>query len=165
MTPNTTATPHSQRWKPSATVAGIIERNGRYLLVEEQTADGLLWNNPAGHIDPGESPQTACVREVLEETAREFTPNALVGVYLSRQVRAGEDHTFVRFAYTGSVGEEIAGLAYDSGIVRTAWLSLAEIRACAARHRTPLLLQCVEDHAAGKRLPLDAVFTHASVTQ
>ena len=78
------------RWKPNVTVAAIIERDGRFLLVEEDTADGLRLNNPAGHLDPGESPIEACVREVLEETAHDFAPAALVGVYMlgSRMERA-----------------------------------------------------------------------------
>ena len=74
-------------WKPSVTVAAIIEREGRFLLVEEETADGLRLNNPAGHLDPGESLVQGCVREALEETTHRFTPTALVGVYLSRMVR------------------------------------------------------------------------------
>jgi len=75
------------RWKPSATVAAIIERDGRYLLVEEHTPEGLRLNNPAGHLDPGESPEQGVAREALEETAFRFTPTALVGIYLSRFTR------------------------------------------------------------------------------
>lgn len=117
------------RWKPSVTVAAIVEDGGRYLLVEEHTPEGLKLNNPAGHLDPGESPLQAVVREALEETARVFTPTALLGVYLSRFVRpaqgatAAEDVTFLRFAYCGSVGEVLPGRALDTGIVRTLWLA------------------------------------------
>ncbi|MFN3611147.1 NUDIX hydrolase [Tepidimonas sp.] len=155
----------STRWKPSVTVAAIIERDGRYLLVEEHTPEGLRLNNPAGHLDPGEGPVEGCVREVLEETAHRFTPTALLGVYLSRLQRpaTGEDITYLRLAFTGTLGEAVPGRALDAGIVRTLWLTLEEVRASRARHRSPLVLRCIEDHAAGRRLPLEAIYTDASV--
>ncbi len=154
-----------QRWKPSVTVAAIIERGGKFLLVEEESFDGLKLNNPAGHLDPGESPEQGCVRETLEETARHFKPEALVGIYLARQPSAtnGEDISYLRFAYCGSVGEPEPGRTLDHGIVRTVWLSSDEIRASSARHRSPMLLQCVEDYLAGRRYPLELVFAHASI--
>ncbi len=155
----------ADRWKPSVTVAAIIEAAGRFLLVEEETPEGLRLNNPAGHLDPGEGPLEGVVREALEETARIFTPTALVGVYMSRFQRAatGEDITYLRFAYAGTVGEPLPGRTLDTGIVRTLWLTPDEIRASQARHRSPLLLRCVEDHLAGRRLPLDLVAVDASV--
>jgi len=160
----------SPRWSPHTTVAAIVcndERPPRYLLVEEHTAEGLRLNNPAGHLDPGEGLLQAVARETLEETGRVFTPEALVGVYLSRFVRpaTGEDVTYLRFAYTGPVGPAIEGWALDEGIVRTLWLSLAEVRATAVRHRSPLVLRGIEDHAAGQRHPLDLVQVDASVAQ
>ncbi len=153
------------RWGPSTTVAAIIEQGGRYLLIEEHTPEGLRLNNPAGHLDPGESPQEGVVREALEETMRAFTPTALVGVYLSRFQRpsTGEDVTYVRYAYAGTVGEELPGHTLDTGIVRTLWMTPAEVRASAARHRSALVLTCIEDHLAGRRFPLDLVTTDASV--
>jgi phosphatase NudJ len=153
------------RWKPSVTVAAVIERQGRFLVVEEETPEGLRLNNPAGHLDPGESPLQGCAREVLEETAHPFLPHALVGVYLSRFVResTGEDVTYLRFAYCGDVGLPEPGRALDHGIVRTLWLTADEVRASADRHRSPLLLRCMEDYLAGCRYPLDLVYTDASV--
>lgn len=157
------------RWKPSVTVAAIIEREGKFLLVEEHTQDGLRLNNPAGHLDPGESPLQACARETLEETAFHFKPGALVGIYMSRFERPvpGQelplDITYLRFAFCGTLGEHVAGQALDEGIVRTLWLSPEEIRACAHLHRSPLLLTCLEDYLAGRRFPLDLVTTDASV--
>jgi 8-oxo-dGTP pyrophosphatase MutT (NUDIX family) len=153
------------RWSPSTTVAAIIERDGRYLLVEEHTPEGLKLNNPAGHLDPGESPQQGVVREALEETARVFTPTALVGVYLSRFQRpaTGEDVTYLRFAYCGTVGTELPGRALDDGIVRTLWLTVDELHESRARHRSALVLQCILDHLAGRRYPLDLVTTDGSV--
>ena len=155
--------PH--RWKPNVTVAAVVEQEGRFLLVEEDTSDGLRLNNPAGHLDPGESPEQACVREVLEETAYDFTATALVGIYLNRftRSRTGDDITYLRFAFAGTLGEHHAWRTLDDGIVRTLWMTPDEIRASVARHRTPLLLQCVEDYLAGKRYPLELVQVDESV--
>lgn len=160
--------PASPRWSASVTVAAIIDDGGlppRFLLVEEHTPEGLKLNNPAGHLDRGESPQQGVVREALEETARVFTPRALLGVYLSRFVRpaSGEDVTYMRLAYSGSVGEPLPGRVLDTGIVRTLWLTVEELRASAARHRSPLVLQCIEDHLAGRRYPLEVVNVDCSV--
>ncbi len=153
------------RWKPSVTVAALIERDGRFLLVEEHTPEGLRLNNPAGHLDPGEGPIEACAREALEETAHRFTPTHLVGVYLSRFQRParGEDITYLRFAFAGQLGDAVPGQALDTGIVRTLWLSPDEIRATQNRHRSPLVLQCMEDHLAGRRYPLGLIHTDLSV--
>jgi 8-oxo-dGTP pyrophosphatase MutT (NUDIX family) len=159
------------RWAPSVTVSAVVEERGRYLLVEEHTPEGLRLNNPGGHLEPGESPLQAVVREVLEETARGFTPQALVGVYLARFRRparadhAAGDVTYLSFAYAGSVGAPLPGRALDHGIVRTLWLTADELRACAARHRSPLVLQRIADHARGQRHPLDVVCAHPSLTQ
>jgi 8-oxo-dGTP pyrophosphatase MutT (NUDIX family) len=159
----------STRWKPSVTVAAIIEREGRYLLVEEETPEGLKLNNAAGHLDPGESPVDGCAREALEETTYRFTPTHLVGVYLSRfqrqrPGREAEDITYLRFAFAGELGEQVPGRQLDTGIVRTLWMTPDEIRASAARHRSPLVLRCMEDHLAGQRHPLSLVFTDPSVS-
>jgi 8-oxo-dGTP pyrophosphatase MutT (NUDIX family) len=153
------------RWKPSVTVAAIIERDGRFLLVEEHTPEGLRLNNPAGHLDPGESPVQGVERETLEETTHRFTATALVGVYLSRfqRERTGEDITYLRFAYCGNLGEVVPGRSLDTGIVRTLWMTPDELRASVERHRSPLVMRCVEDHLAGRRYPLDLVTTDASV--
>ncbi len=156
-----------ERWKPSVTVAAIIESAGHFLLVEEETPEGLMLNQPAGHLDEGESPIAAVARETLEETARPFAPEALVGIYMARFQRPSrdEDVTYLRLAFCGRAGEAIAGQALDKGIVRTLWMSLDELRASSARHRSPLLLQCVEDYVAGRRLPLDAIHVDPSVQQ
>ena len=179
----------AERFRPSVTVAAIVLHDGRFLLVEEETPEGLRLNNPAGHLDPGESLVQAVVREALEETARVFTPQALLGVYMSRFTRpgltpgvplasptreraqagtpspgggpatteGGEDVTYVRFAFCGSVGDPEPGRTLDAGIVRTLWMTPEEIRASRARHRSPLVLRCVEDHLAGIRHPLSAL--------
>jgi len=152
-------------WKTSVTVAAIIERAGRYLLVEEHTPDGLKLNNPAGHLDPGESPIEGVIRETLEESGRRFTPDALVGVYLSRAQRPDppSDVTFLRLAFCGAVSEPLPGHTLDPEIACTLWLTPDELRACLPRHRSPLLMRCVDDHRAGRRHPLDLVFCDPSV--
>lgn len=150
-------------------MAAIVERRragvAEFLLVEEHTPEGLRLNNPAGHLDPGESPEQAVVREVLEETACVFTPDRLVGVYLSRFQRpaTGEDVTFLRIAFGGTAGEPDPNRALDAGIVRTLWMTLPELRASRARHRSPHVLGCIEDHVAGRRYPLAAITTDATV--
>ncbi|TAM44048.1 MAG: NUDIX hydrolase [Burkholderiaceae bacterium] len=157
------------RWKPNVTVAAIIEKDGRFLLVEEHTPEGLKLNNPAGHLDPGESPLQGCVRETLEETTYSFEPTALVGVYLSRFERKGaagapdEDVTYLRFAFCGELGAADVRRSLDEGIVRTLWLTPDEVRASTARHRSPLLLRCVEDYLARRRYPLELVYCDPSV--
>ena len=161
----------NNRWKPSVTVAAVISKQvdgiQKFLLVEEQTRDGLKLNNPAGHLDPGESLVQGCARETLEETAFYFTPTALVGVYMSRfeQVQSDGvlDITYLRFAFCGELGVHVEGQALDVGIVRTLWLTADEIRASHDRHRSPLLLRCMEDYLAGRRYPLDLVTTDPSV--
>jgi ADP-ribose pyrophosphatase YjhB (NUDIX family) len=157
------------RWKPNVTVAAVIERDGRFLLVEERSADGrLVLNNPAGHLDEGESLLDAVVREVLEETACAFTPTHLVGVYLARSRGSYADDgeapiTYLRFAFAGRVGEADAARALDDAIVRTLWLTPAQIDAERARHRSPLLARCIADHAAGRRFPLDLLHADESI--
>ena len=154
-----------KRWKPNVTVAAVIERGGRFLLIEEHTPEGLRLNNPAGHLDPAESPQQGVVREVLEETACVFTPQAVVGIYLGRFQRParGEDVTYLRITYAGTVGEPLPGHALDHGIVRTLWMTLAEVQASTARHRSTMVLQSIEDHVAGRRYPLEMISTETSV--
>ncbi len=157
------------RWKPSVTVAAIIERDGRYLLIEEHTPEGLRLNNPAGHLDPGEAPQAGCAREAFEETTHLFTPTDLVGIYMSRFQRPAreasprEDITYLRFAYCGELGDRVQGAQLDTGIERTLWMSIDEVRANAHRLRSPLVLRCIEDHARGQRFPMDLVYTDPSV--
>lgn len=154
----------NNRWKPNVTVAAVIERDGHFLLVEEQAADGLRLNNPAGHLDPGEDLIAGCVRETLEETAHPFTPEALVGVYLSRQRQGNDDTTYLRFAFCGTLGEQDRNRPLDLGIVRTLWMTPDEIRATTPRHRSPIVLQCVEDYLRGQRFPLALIHVHPSVT-
>lgn len=147
------------------TVSAVIERDQRFLLVEENTADGLRLNTPAGHLDPAETPLQACAREVLEETAYSFNPTALVGIYMNRfiRTRTGSDITYMRFAFTGELGLYHAHRALDEGIVRTVWLSLDELQATAHLHRSPVVLQSVRDYLAGQRFDARLIQADASI--
>jgi len=140
-------------WKPNVTVAAVVERDGRFLVVEEETDDGLRFNQPAGHLEKGESLVAAAAREALEETAHRFRPEFLVGIY--QWPKPGSDITYLRFAFGGSVEGFEPERRLDDGIVRAVWLSLDELRATRERHRSPLILQCCEDYLAGRRYPLD----------
>jgi 8-oxo-dGTP pyrophosphatase MutT (NUDIX family) len=142
-------------WKPNVTVAAVVERDGRFLVVEEETPDGLQFNQPAGHLEEGESLVEAAVREALEETAHVFVPEFIVGIY--QWPRPQGDLTYLRFAFGGAVGEAIAGRQLDAGIVRALWMTPDELRATRDRHRSPLILQCVEDWLAGRRFALDLI--------
>jgi phosphatase NudJ len=149
------------RWRPNVTVAAVVEREGRYLLVEEASPRGPLLNNPAGHLDHGETLLQAVIREVLEETACVFTPTHLQGIHLAPSA-TGDGVTYLRFAFAGHVSDPIPGRALDDGIVRTLWLTAEEIAAERARHRSALLMRCVEDHRAGRRYPLELLQADAS---
>jgi ADP-ribose pyrophosphatase YjhB (NUDIX family) len=140
-------------WKPNVTVAAIVEREGRFLLVEEETDAGLMLNQPAGHLEANESLIEGAARETLEETAYEFTPEHLVGVY--RWHHADRNVTYLRFAFAGRLGTHHAERALDTGIVRALWLTAEEVRASRDRHRSPLVVRCIEDYQRGARAPLD----------
>lgn len=140
-------------WKPSVTVAAVIERQGKFLLVQERIDGQLVLNQPAGHLDPGESLLAACRREVLEETAQRFEPTGLVGIYRWRH--AAKDVTFLRFCFRGRVGEADSSRKLDSEIVALHWVSLDELKHRKAEHRSPLVQKCVEDYLAGRHFPLE----------
>ena len=137
----------------SVTVAAVIENEGRYLLVEEQTEDGIRINQPAGHLESDESIIEGAVRETLEETAYGFSPDGLVGIYRWRH--PGNGVTYVRFAFRGELGPHHTDRVLDRGILRTLWLTPEQLRSRASSHRSPLVLRCVEDHLAGRRYSLD----------
>ncbi len=143
------------RWRPSVTVAAVIERDGRFLFVEEMADGRRVINQPAGHLDPGESLAAAVSREVLEETAHRFVPTALVGIYRWRYDK--EDVTFLRFAFCGRVEGVEAARALDKEIIAAVWLAPAELAARRAEHRSPLVQQCVDDYLAGRSFPLEVL--------
>lgn len=146
-------------WKPNVTVAAVVQRDGKFLLVEEETEAGLAFNQPAGHLEDGEALIDAVVRETLEETAYHFRPTHLVGIYSWK--RPEREITYLRFAFAGELRGYEAERKLDEGIVAARWMSPDEVRATATRHRSPLVLRCIEDLLAGKHYPLD-LLVHAS---
>ncbi len=146
-------------WKPNTTVAAVIEQNGKFLLVEEQpeVEGGILLNQPAGHLDPGESIIQGVIRETLEETAYTFVPEYLLGIYLWQSNY--DNIAYLRFAFGGYVTNLDHNRKLDDGIIRAIWLNPDEISQSIHRHRSPLVMECVQDYLAGKRYPLE-LLTH-----
>ena len=142
-------------WKPDVTVAAVAERDGRFLLVEERVRGRVVINQPAGHLEDGESFVEAVVRETLEETAWTFVPQAIVGVYVWRPDHLGR--TFLRVAFCGDLASHDPDRSLDRGILRTRWLTHEELRLPRTRTRSPLVLQCVDDYLAGARHPLTLI--------
>lgn len=142
-------------WKPNATVAALCERDGRYLLVRELIEGREVYNQPAGHLDPGETLLEAVVRETLEETRYRFEPTALQGIYrYCPDGAAGK--TYLRFLFRGEVWEKLPG-PLDEEIVAAEWLDYGQVLACRDRHRSPMVLQGIEDFRARPAYPLDII--------
>ncbi len=142
-------------WTPHVTVAAMIEREGRFLFIEEEDEGVPVFNQPAGHWEPGETLVEASIREALEESACRFVPRHLVGIYGWKHQAA--DITYLRFAYCGDIEGFDEGRTLDKGILRAVWMSADELRAQGDRLRSPLVTRCVEDYVAGRRYPLDMV--------
>jgi 8-oxo-dGTP pyrophosphatase MutT (NUDIX family) len=139
-------------WRPSVTVAAIIERDGKFLFVEEVQDGRRVLNQPAGHLDPDETLIAACAREVMEETAHRFEPAALVGIYRWHYKPA--DVTFLRFCFSGPVFDSDPSRPLDKEIVALHWLTPAELKQRSPMHRSPLVQQCLDDYLAGHNFPL-----------
>ena len=136
-------------------VAAVTENDGRFLLVEERISQRLVLNQPAGHVESGETVLEAVVREVREESAWIFEPRFFLGVYLWRNPASGR--SILRFAFTGGVRDHDPAQPLDKGIVDTRWLTRDELKQREPRLRSPLVLRCVDDYLTGRRLPLDTV--------
>ena len=145
-------------WKPNVTVAAIVERGGQFLLVEEHTETGIRLNQPAGHLEDGESLLDAVVRETLEESAYTIEPSHLLGIYRWRE--PGKGRTYLRFAFTGRIVAHVPEQQLDAGIIRALWLDYAGVTAAAAQHRSPLVQRCIDDYRAGSRYPLNLLLDY-----
>jgi 8-oxo-dGTP pyrophosphatase MutT (NUDIX family) len=140
---------------PDVTVAAVTQTADRFLVVEERINRRLVFNQPAGHVERGESLITAVVREVQEETAWRFVPESLLGIYLWRNPVSGR--STLRFAFVGSVADHDAAQPLDRGIVRTHWLSQPQLVQRQGQLRSPLVLRCIEDYRRGAFLALHEV--------
>ena len=141
----------------------MIERGGKFLLVEEEDEGRILFNQPAGHLEARESLLEGCAREVLEESAWQFRPGALVGIYLwSKPKRAAAPEVnYMRFAFCGELGAHEPERKLDTGILRAVWMGPDEVRSSSDRHRSPLVLRCIEDYIAGRRYALELLTGYA----
>ncbi|MCG6871268.1 MAG: NUDIX hydrolase [Gammaproteobacteria bacterium] len=142
-------------WRPNVTVAAVVEKNGKFLMVEESSQGSIVLNQPAGHLEADESLLDAVVRETLEETGWCFRPDALVGIY--RWVRPRRNITFLRFAFSGELtGQESDG-PLDDAILGTRFMDTDELKTTREQHRSPQVLACLEDYLAGQRIPLSCL--------
>lgn len=141
------------QWKPNVTVAAIVEDNGRFLLVEEDADNHIVFNQPAGHLEKNETLLNAIKREVREETGWEFEPQSLVGVYLYPNPHI--DIMYLRFCFAGKGVQHNPSLSLDQGIIRAVWMNKAEIEAQQGKMRSGMVLTCINDYLAGKRYPLE----------
>ncbi len=145
-------------WQPDVTVATIVEREGRLLMVEETSNGRLVLNQPAGHLEPDESLQDAAVREALEETRWTIRLTAFIGAYqwsAPTVAAGGNGRQYLRFAFAGEALDEDPSRSLDDGILRALWMTPTEVHDAAARHRSPLVGRAVEDYMTGRRHPLD----------
>jgi len=143
-------------WKPHLTVAAVIERNDQFLMVEEQADNQIVYNQPAGHVENNESIYDAIIREVNEETAWDFTPEYIVGLYKWR--KADIDRTFIRVCFAGSVNNHQASQKLDDDILNASWVSLTDLSSMdAEKMRSPMVKQCIDDYRLNKRYPLDFI--------
>lgn len=142
-------------WKPNVTVASIVELDGKFLMVEEESPVGPVLNQPAGHLESNESMEDAVIRETLEETGYRFTPEAVIGSYLWHN--GDNETTYYRSTYSGSVCDKIIATELDEGIIRTLWMTRDEIIANESRLRSPVILESLNDYLLGKRYPLDSI--------
>lgn len=142
-------------WKPHTTVAAMVERDGKFLLVKEKVKGEIVFNQPAGHLNSGESLIEAVVRETLEETQYEFTPTALQRIYRLVPDK-NSDTAYIRYLFRGKIGRNFNG-RLDDGIISAEWMSYDEIQSCRDRHRSPLVSQCIEDYLHKQPYPLDVI--------
>lgn len=143
-------------WKPHATVAAIIERDNKFLMVEELIKGEHIFNQPAGHLDPDESLIDAVIRETQEETGWQFVPQAITGIYLWKNPDSNKhDDTYLRVAVCGACINHAADQPLDDGVLNAVWKSRDELLDRTLKLRSPMVISCIDDYLAGKRYPLD----------
>jgi 8-oxo-dGTP pyrophosphatase MutT (NUDIX family) len=142
-------------WTPHVTVAAIVQQDGRFLMVQEAVENGIVLNQPAGHLEEDDTLLQAVVRETLEESAWHFRPEALLGIY--RWLSPRNQVTYLRFAFTGSLLQHEPERPLDHGILDTVWMTPDAIRQSTGSHRSPQVLQCVDDYLSGVRYPLTSL--------
>ena len=143
-------------WQPDVTVATVVVREGKLLMVEERAQGQLVFNQPAGHLEPDESLQEAALRETREETGWDVRLTAFIGAYQWKAPDSGNGpgRHYLRFAFAAEPVAHDATRTLDEGIVQALWLSPDELQREQARHRSPLVWQVVQDYLAGRRFPL-----------
>ncbi|HED32820.1 MAG TPA: NUDIX hydrolase [Gammaproteobacteria bacterium] len=144
---------HTEIWKPHTTVAAIIERDNRFLMVEEICSGKVVYNQPAGHLDPDESLLEAAIRETREETAWEFRPEYISGIYRWQQPHT--ERSYLRVAFAGSCYNHQQTQPLDEGIIKAVWLSREALAAEPEKLRSPMVLLCIDDYLKGKQYPLE----------
>ncbi len=142
-------------WAPHVTVATIVERDGRFLLVYEEADGKQVYNQPAGHLDPNETLQEAAIRETLEETAWHVTLTGVVGVNLYEAPSNGV--TYLRTTFIAEALTRDTERALDTGIIEAVWLTYEEILERRAQLRSPMTLQIIDEYRAGRRFPMDVI--------
>ena len=140
------------------TVAVMAERDGRLLYVREQTPDGIVINQPAGHVEQGEQLVQAAFRETLEETAWQVDITGFLGIYIFQP--APGSAVYHRYCFIAEPRRQDTGQSLDDGILEALWLTPEELEQRPGEHRSPLVARCTRDYQAGKRLPLDAIYEH-----
>ena len=158
----------TSKWRTSVTVSSVIEQNGKFLFVEEETRDGIFINQPSGHLEGGESPVQASIRETKEETSFEFIPSHFLGVYLCQAISQKDLYnvTYLRLAFCGTAGK-FYNQPLDEGIIRTHWFSYDEVVLLEKQGhlRSPLVLSCMQDYMNGRRFDLSVVYSHSSILE
>lgn len=133
------------------TVSAVVEQDGRYLVVEELAGGGMVLNQPGGHIETGESPEQAVVRETLEETRYVVEVDSLLGVYL--WIHPQTRQQFLRIVFVADLVGENREVTRDACVQAVHWYTLQDLERRRRLLRTPVVTRCLEDYLSGQRQP------------